>query len=71
MDLSSVYAFTDMMHLTLAFGGRLVLAPGIRYIEDIAAVIGKRGVNVLFVTASYMDAFMKLKQKPDRKCMLA
>ena len=65
MDMSSAYAFTDMVHLTLAFGGRLVLAPGVRYIEDIAAILEKNKVNVLFATAAYMDAFMKLKQKPD------
>ena len=65
LDMSSAYAFTDMVHLTFAFGGRLVLAPGVRYIEDIAGVIEKNGVNVLFATASYMDAFMKLKRKPD------
>ena len=65
MDLSSAYAFTDMMHLTLAFSGRLVLAPGIRYIEDIAAVLEKSGVNVLFATGAYMDALMKIKQRPD------
>ena len=65
MDLSSAYAFTDMMHLTLAFGGRLVLAPGVRYIEDIADTIEKTGVNVLFATSAYMDAFMKLKKRPD------
>ena len=65
MDMSSAYAFTDMVHLTLAFGGRLVLSPGVRYIEDIAAVIEKNRVNVLFATALYMDALIKLKQKPD------
>ena len=65
MDLSSAYAFTDMMHLTLAFGGRLVLAPGVRYIEDMAGIIEKNRVNVLFATAAYMDAFMKLKKRPD------
>lgn len=65
MDMSSAYAFTDMVHLTLAFGGRLVLAPGVRYVEDIAAVIEKSRVNVLFATSSYMDAFMRIKQKPD------
>ncbi|MCR5790301.1 MAG: acyl--CoA ligase [Lachnospiraceae bacterium] len=65
MDMSSAYAFTDMVHLTLAFGGRLVLAPGVRYIEDIAAILENNKVNVLFATAAYMDAFMKLKRKPD------
>ena len=65
MDMSSAYAFTDMVHLTLAFGGRLVLAPGVRYIEDIAAILEREKVNVLFATAAYMDAFMKLKRKPD------
>ena len=65
MDMSSAYAFTDMVHLTLAFGGKLVLAPGVRYIEDIAAILEKNRVNVLFATATYMDAFMKLKRKPD------
>jgi acyl-coenzyme A synthetase/AMP-(fatty) acid ligase len=65
MDMSSAYAFTDMVHLTLAFGGRLVLAPGVRYIEDIASILEKNKVNVLFATATYMDAFMKLKRKPD------
>lgn len=65
MDMSSAYAFTDMVHLTLAFGGRLVLAPGVHYIEDIAAILEKNKVNVLYATAAYMDAFMKLKQKTD------
>ena len=65
MDMSSAYAFTDMVHLTLAFGGRLVLAPGVRYIEDIAGVMEKNKVNVLFATGAYMDAFRKLKKKPD------
>ena len=64
MDMSSAYAFTDMVHLTLAFGGRLVLAPGVRYIEDIAGVMEKSGVNVMFATPAYMDAFMKIKKKP-------
>ncbi|MBR2706815.1 MAG: acyl--CoA ligase [Mogibacterium sp.] len=65
MDMSSAYAMTDMLHLTLAFGGRLVLAPGVRYIEDIAGVMEKNRVNVLFATGAYMDAFMKLKKRPD------
>ena len=42
-----------------------MLAPGVRYIEDIAGEIEKNKVNVLFVTGAYMDALMKLKQKPD------
>ena len=65
MDMSSAYAFTDMVHLTFAFGGRLVMRPGVRYIEDIAAVTETEKVNVLFATGAYMDAFMKLKEKPD------
>jgi acyl-coenzyme A synthetase/AMP-(fatty) acid ligase len=65
MDMSSAYAFADMVHLTLAFGGRLILAPGVRYIEDIAGIIEKQKVNVLFATSAYMNALMKIKQKPD------
>ncbi len=65
LDMSSAYAMTDMVHLTLAFGGRLVLAPGVRYMEDIADVISSEGVNVMFATAAFMNAMMKVKDEPD------
>ena len=65
MDMSSAYAMTDMVHLPLAFGGRIILAPGVRYIEDIAGIIAKNRVNVLFATGAYMNALMKIKNKPD------
>lgn len=65
LDMSSAYAMTDMVHLTFAFGGTLVAVPGVRYMEDIAEVLVKYGVNVLFATGAYMNALMKLGDKPD------
>jgi acyl-coenzyme A synthetase/AMP-(fatty) acid ligase len=63
--MSSAYAMTDMVHLSFAFGGTLVAVPGVRYMEDIAEVLERHKVNVLFATGAYMNAMMKLKQKPD------
>lgn len=65
MDLSSAYAMTDMVHLPLSFGGKIVLGAGVRYVEDILALIGEHKVNVLFSTGPFMRAAMKVKEKPD------
>lgn len=65
LDMSSAYAMTDMVHLTFAFGGTLVAVPGIMYMEDIAEVLERHRVNVLFATGAYMNAMMKLSEKPD------
>lgn len=60
LDLSSVYALADILHLTLAFGGKLVLLPRVGKVDRLAKVIQDYGVNVLFASGALMESFIHL-----------
>ena len=65
MDMSSAYAMADMVHLLLAFGGKIVMAPGLPYSRSTVKVLEDNRVNVLFGSGIFMETMMTLPDKPD------
>lgn len=63
--MSSAYAMADMVHLPLAFGGRILLMPGVRRGEDIVRIIMEDRANVLFSSGGMMESIMRMKDVPD------
>ena len=65
MDMSAAYALVDMVHLILAFGGRIVVAPGLPYGRISIRVMEEASVNLLFGSGALMETMMALPERPD------
>lgn len=65
MDMSSAYAMADMVHLVLAFGGKIVMTPGVPFGRSMIRSLEESHVNIIFGSGALLETIMALPERPN------